>query len=182
VVFGAGPVGLIVAQILKAKGASRVYVVDRLESRLAIARGLGLDTLIADDDGAAQELKGLHGSEAFPVVWECTGSTAALHDAIRVVRRQGAVIAVGFYQGDARNLYLGEEFHHNGVRIVSGQIGNIHPTMDMASLRKETLELVRRGDLVLGRLPRLAIAVEDVAQGFRSLSRPSAVLQVALTY
>jgi hypothetical protein len=33
-----------------------------------------------------------------------------------VVRRRGTVVAVGFYQGDATGLRLGEEFHHNGSR------------------------------------------------------------------
>ena len=37
VVFGAGPVGLIVAQLAAASGASAVHVVDRLGSRLEIA-------------------------------------------------------------------------------------------------------------------------------------------------
>ena len=35
VVFGAGPVGLISAQVARADGAERVYVVDRIPERLA---------------------------------------------------------------------------------------------------------------------------------------------------
>jgi hypothetical protein len=83
-----------------------------------------------------------------------------------VVRRRGLVVAVGFYQGEARNLYLGDELHHNGVRIACGQIGNIHPSVDWPALRRRTIDLVRESWLVLGGLPRLALRVEEVAQGF----------------
>ena len=182
VVFGAGPVGLITAQVVRANGAGPVYIVDRLASRLSIAETLGFTAVGAAAEDIARQLKEIHGSEAIPVAWECTGSTAALNEAIRIVKRQGTVVAVGFYQGEAQGLHLGDEFHHNGVRIVSGQIGNIHSSLDMARLRARTLELLQTGDVVLGRLPRLTLPVEDVARGFRALADHSSTLQVGLTY
>lgn len=184
VVFGAGPVGLLTAQVARADGADRVYVVDRIPHRLQIAQSLGLEPLQADDHtDIAAALKRRHGSEGIPVAIECTGSTFALYEAIRVVRRQGRVIAVGFYQGDnAQGLRLGDEFHHNGVRVVSGQIGNLHPSFDMAALRRRTMELRHSGQLVLGDLPRLTVPVQDVASGIEALKRPAEVLQVALSY
>ncbi len=183
VVFGAGPIGLITAQVVRAAGAGVVYVVDRIPERVAIAESLGLRGLLAAEgvDLAAQ-LKARHGADGIPVAWECTGSTFALADAIRVVRRRGRVIAVGFYQGEARGLLLGQEFHHNAVRVVSAQIGNPHPSSDRSGLQGRTLELAIAGDIVLGGLPRLTIPVEEVATGFVALQRPADVLQVALTY
>ena len=50
VVLGAGPIGLITAQIVRASGASSVHVVDRLPARLAIAAELGFCTLDASAD------------------------------------------------------------------------------------------------------------------------------------
>jgi len=79
VVFGAGPVGLIVAQLAAASGASAVHVVDRLASRLQIAKTCRLDTLLsADGVDVARELKLRLGAEGIAVVFECTGSTRAL--------------------------------------------------------------------------------------------------------
>lgn len=183
VVFGAGPVGLITAQVARASGAERVYVVDRLASRLAIAESLGLEPVeAAEGVDVAATLKRRHGSEGIPVAIECTGSTFALHEAIRVVKRRGLVVGAGFYQGEGRGLLLGEEFHHNGIRIACGQIGNVHPSTDWAGLRARTIELARSGQLVLGGLPRLTVPVERVADGFDALTRPAEVLQVALSY
>jgi 2-desacetyl-2-hydroxyethyl bacteriochlorophyllide A dehydrogenase len=183
VVFGAGPVGLIVAQIAAASGASAVHVVDRIASRLEVARSRGLETLLsADGVDVARELKLRLGAEGVAVVFECTGSTRALQEAIRTVRRRGRVVAVGFYQGEAAGLFLGDEFHHNGVEIRSAQIGNIHPAWSMALLRARVIELALAGRLALGSLPRVTFPVEKAAEAFAAIKKPDTVLQAALAY
>ena len=113
-------------------------------------RGIaGLEPMEADGQlDVAATIKRRHGADGVLVAFECTGATGALHEAIRVVRRRGAVVAVGFYQHDAVGLRLGDEFHHNGIRITRGQIGNIHPGQDWASLRaasSRTRRLAARG-------------------------------------
>lgn len=183
VVFGAGPIGLITAQAVRASGAARVVVVDRLAERLAIAADLGLETLeAAPERDVAADLKRRFGADGIPVAWECSGALPALNEAIRTVARKGLVVAVGFYQGGAEALRLGEEFHHNGVRVVTGQIGNPYGDLTRRDLQLRTLELVAAGQLVLGRLPSLVVPVERAAEGFGALRRPAEVLQVALAY
>jgi len=181
VVFGCGPIGLLVAQVAKATGATTVYAIDRLAARLEIARSVGLEPLAAAGDVAARLKRDL-GAEAIAVAFECTGSPAALGDAVRIVRRRGTVVAVGFYQGDATGLRLGEEFHHNGVEIRSGQIGNLHPSFDAETLRARSVELARSGEVILGGLPRYEVEVEQARAGFDALRRPADVLQVVFRY
>jgi threonine dehydrogenase-like Zn-dependent dehydrogenase len=181
VVFGAGPVGLITAQVARADGAA-VWVVDRIPERLEVAAGLGFETLSAADGDVAATLKRRFGAGGIAVAWECTGSTHALHEAIRTVRRQGLVVAVGFYQGEGRGLLLGDEFHHNGIRVVCGQIGNIHRSTTHDGLRSRTIELALADQLILGGLPRLTLPVEVAADAFAALTRPAEVLQTALDY
>ena len=183
VVFGAGPIGLIVAQLAAASGASAVHVVDRLASRVEIAKTCGLDTLHSPEGvDVARELKLRLGADVIAVVFECTGSTRALQEAIRTVRRRGRVVAVGFYQGEAAGLFLGDEFHHNGVEIRSAQIGNIHPDWSMATLRARVIELALGGSLALGGLPRVTLPVEKAAEAFAAMKKPDTVLQAALAY
>ena len=183
IVFGAGPVGLIVAQLAAASGASAVHVVDRIASRLEIAESRGLDTLLAAEGvDVARQLKLRLGAEGVAVVFECTGSTRGLQEAIRTVRRRGRVVAVGFYQGEAAGLFLGDEFHHNGVEIRSAQIGNIHPAWSMALLRARVIELALAGRIALGRLPRVMFPVEKAADAFAAVRKPETVLQAALAY
>jgi NADPH:quinone reductase-like Zn-dependent oxidoreductase len=183
VVFGAGPVGLIVAQLAAASGASAVHVVDRLGSRLEIARSCHLETVLsAEGVDVARELKLRLGAEGVAVVFECTGSARALHEAIRTVRRRGRVVAVGFYQGDAVGLFLGDEFHHNGVEIRSAQIGNIHPAWSLATLRTHVIGLCAAGRLTLGGLPRVTFPVEKADDAFAAMRKPDTILQAALAY
>lgn len=182
VVFGCGPVGLILAQVARATGAATVYAVDRLPQRLAIAKSLGLVPVDAAAEDVAQKLKREHGADGIPVAFECSGNARALHEAVRAVRRRGTVVAVGFYQGEAAGLFLGDEFHHNGVEIRSGQIGNLHPRWEIRALRAFGVDLARRGQVVLGKLPRAAYKVEQAADAFESLRRPGEVLQAALSY
>jgi threonine dehydrogenase-like Zn-dependent dehydrogenase len=183
VVFGAGPIGLITAQAVRAGGAAFVYVVDRIAARVAIADRLGLQGLVAGADvDIAHALKERHGVDGVPVAWECTGSVSALAEAIRVVRRRGVVVAVGFYQGDASGLALGDEFHHNAVQILSAQIGNPYPPFDRIALQRRTLHLALEGRLTLGGLPRVTLPVDEAASAFEALRRPADVLQVALSY
>jgi threonine dehydrogenase-like Zn-dependent dehydrogenase len=183
VVFGAGPVGLIVAQLAAASGASAVHVVDRLASRLEIAKSCRLETLLsADGVDVARELKLRLGAETIAVVFECSGSTRALQEAIRTARRRGRVVAVGFYQGEAAGLFLGDEFHHNGVEIRSAQIGNIHPAWSMALLRARVIEIALSGRLALGGLPRVTFPVDKAADAFAAIKKPDTVLQAALAY
>jgi len=183
IVFGAGVVGLLTAQVVRATGADPVYVVDRLPRRLEIAASLGFGTIDASGpDDLAAGLKRRHGSEGIPVAWECTGSTRALHEAIRVVRRRGTVVAVGFYQGEASNLILGDEFHHNGIRVVCGQIGNVHSSQTWRTLRASVTGMALAREVEFGRLPRLSMPVEDASRGFAALQQPGDVLQVSLTY
>jgi threonine dehydrogenase-like Zn-dependent dehydrogenase len=182
VVLGAGPVGLITAQIAAAEGA-QVFVVDRVAERLKVARDLGLETVeAAEGVDVAATLKRRFGSEGIAVAWECTGSTFALHEAIRVVRRKGLVVAVGFYQGESRGLLLGDEFHHNGIRVVCGQIGNIHEAYTWDTLRERITELALAGTVKLGSLPRLTLPVEEAAAAFAALGNPAEVLQTGFRY
>ena len=182
VVFGCGPVGLILSQVARATGATTVYAVDRIPQRLTIAKSLGLVPLDAGAEDVARKLKSAHGADGIPVAFECSGSARALNEATRVVRRRGTVVAVGFYQGEAAGLFLGDEFHHNGVEIRSGQIGNLHPRWEMGALRAFGIDLVRRKTVILGGLPRLSLPVEQAASAFGALARPAEVLQVALSY
>ena len=183
VVFGAGPVGLIVAQLAAASGASAVHVVDRLASRLDIARSCRLETMLAADGvDVSRELKRLLGADGVAVAFECTGSTRALQEATRVVRRRGRVVAVGFYQGESSGLYLGDEFHHNGVEIRSAQIGNIHPDWSMPSLRARVIELAAGGHITLGGLPRVTFPVDHAADAFAAVTGSATALQATLTY
>ena len=72
-VFGAGPIGALMVQMLDLSGASDVVVVDLAEGKLDVAQRLGAHAaLVAGDDLAARLRERSHG-RGFDVVVDCTG-------------------------------------------------------------------------------------------------------------
>jgi len=65
VIFGAGPIGLSIVQVLKYRGVKDIVVVDLSERRLAAARLMGATALRADDPQLSQQLIGQHGTREF---------------------------------------------------------------------------------------------------------------------
>ncbi len=126
-VFGLGALGQIVAVMARQSGA-KVIAVDLHDSRLDMARTLGADvTLNAARDNPAEAIKALTNGLGADVCIEVSGSTVALHEAIRAVAYSARVVAMGFFQGDAHGLYLGDEFHHNRIALICSQISGVSP-------------------------------------------------------
>jgi threonine dehydrogenase-like Zn-dependent dehydrogenase len=127
VVFGLGVPGQIVAQVARASGAT-VVGVDPVASRREMALRLGADRVLDPTQGSIAELikSETHGRGA-DVCIEVSGSTAALAEAIRTVAYSSRVVAMGFFQGGACGLALGDEFHHNRIELVCSQISGVAP-------------------------------------------------------
>ena len=151
VVTGAGVVGLLTALFARAHGAASVVVLDPTPQRRAVAAALGLEVLDPEADDPAVVLKTAwrHAADdrGADVVFQCRGQAAALHLALRVLRPQGAVIDLAFYQGGADEVRLGEEFHHNGLGLRCAQIGRVPrglaPAWDRERLSAATVDLLR---------------------------------------
>ena len=83
------------------------------------------------------------------------------------------MVASGFYQGGAEHLRLGEEFHHNRVRIVASQISGTpvgaRARWDQPRLVRTFMEQVRRGRVDVGSLVTDVVDAADVADVFARL-------------
>lgn len=95
-VFGAGPVGLIVAQWARVLGASKIFVFDVVPERLELARRIGfelaLDARAVDPASAIEEETGGEGAH---VAVEAAGVPQTLIQALRAARRGGRVVILG---------------------------------------------------------------------------------------
>jgi len=90
-VVGAGPIGLLIAQVARQAGASRTIVAEVHPHRLAVATQLGLETLDARDPAQQDAAPGLD------VVFEASGSPAGIGRAIHALRPRGTLLVVGFF-------------------------------------------------------------------------------------
>jgi threonine dehydrogenase-like Zn-dependent dehydrogenase len=189
-VVGAGVVGLLTALFARAHGAASVVVLDPTPQRRAVAEALGLETLDPEADDPAPILKTrwrhIADDRGADVVFQCRGQAAALHLALRLLRPQGTVIDLAFYQGGADAVRLGEEFHHNGLGVRCAQIGRVPrglaPTWDRERLSAETIALLQTdGDLIRRHLISAVVPFDEAPQLLTELAeRRRQELQVVI--
>ncbi|WP_328346237.1 zinc-dependent alcohol dehydrogenase [Micromonospora sp. NBC_00421] len=190
-VVGGGVVALLTALFARRHGAASVVVVDPTPQRRQVAEALGLETLDpeADDPAVVLKTRWNHsaGDRGADVVFQCRGQDWALHLALRLLRPQGTVIDLAFYQGGADAVRLGEEFHHNGLALRCAQIGRVPrglaPTWDRERLSAETIDLLRQyGDLIRKHLISAVVPFEEAPTLLTDLAdRRRQELQVILT-
>jgi 2-desacetyl-2-hydroxyethyl bacteriochlorophyllide A dehydrogenase len=185
-VFGLGVIGQIVAQLARLSGA-RVIAVDLIPSRLELASRLGAEVVLSAAEAPAEQIKGLTGGRGADVVIESTGSTAALHEAIRACAYSSRVVALGFFQGEGVGLRLGEEFHHNRIDLVCSQISNTPPALrhrwDRDRLATTVIDLAVSGRLELQPLISHTAPFRDAAALFELLdTRAAEAMQTLLSF
>lgn len=88
-VTGAGPIGLLAAQVARASGAAEIVLTDVNANRLALATRLGLQTVDVSTAPVAEA-----GYEP-DVLLECSGIAGPTADAIGVMARAGRVVLIG---------------------------------------------------------------------------------------
>ena len=186
-VFGQGVLGLLTTRLARLSGGT-VVAVDAVPGRLQKALEYGAAAVIDARDGTtAADLRRLTDGRGADVAIEISGSYPALHEAIRSVAVNGRVVTAGFYQGDGIGLRLGDEFHHNRVRLVCSQIGGVPPELagrwDQRRLNQTFLRLADERLVDPAGLVSHVVAVQDAAAAYRMLdSRPQDALQVVLAF
>ncbi|HET9909881.1 MAG TPA: zinc-binding dehydrogenase [Anaerolineales bacterium] len=187
-VFGLGVLGQIVGQLSRKSGA-KVIGIDRLEKRLEIAlKNEAADIVLnARDHAVAEHIRSITENRGADVAIEVTGSTLALHQAIRSVAYSSRVVAMGFFQGESAGLFLGEEFHHNRVNIVGSQISGTDPELtyrwNRLRLIQTFMHLQVEGLINLKPVVSHVIPFENAGEAFRILDEePENALQVVLDF
>lgn len=101
VIFGAGCIGLVTLLSCKARGASKVFVVDILENRLETANKLGAtETINAKECDALARIAELTDGQGADVVIETAGSEITLKQTADAVSRGGTIVLVGMTPND----------------------------------------------------------------------------------
>ncbi len=186
-IFGQGVIGLLATRLAVLSGAD-VVAVDGIPQRIDAARHMGaVEAFPAGAPGGAGALVRAWSDGGVDSAIELSGSTRALHEAVRSVVVDGTVVASGFYQGGAEHLRLGEEFHHNRARIVASQISGtplaLGPRWDQPRLVRTFMEQVRRGHVDVGSLVTDVVDAADVSSVFERLDRGEPeILQAVLRF
>jgi threonine dehydrogenase-like Zn-dependent dehydrogenase len=186
-VFGLGVLGQIVAQAARRSGA-RVIGVDLHEARRQKASALGAWQVLDPKAGSAAEtIKDLTDGRGADVCIEVSGAIAALNEAIRAAAYSSRVVAMGFFQGEAHGLILGEEFHHNRINLVCSQISGVAPEVqhrwNKPRLWRSAVQLQVDGLLDLKPLISHTAAFQQAPELYRTLDQaPDQAMQAVINF
>jgi alcohol dehydrogenase len=95
-IFAQGPVGLCATAGAKFYGASRIIAVESVPERIAMAKRLGADDVVAPAE-AVERIKELTNGQGVDVAVEALGREATLDACFKVIRHGGVVSSVGVY-------------------------------------------------------------------------------------
>lgn len=190
VVSGAGAIGLLTVQLLRMSGA-RVLVVEPNETRRQQALEAGAFDAINPfeyEGFVGFEVKKRLGGRGADIAIETSGFSAGLHAMIGSVGYAGTVVSVGFYQGGANDLRLGEEWHHNRITMKSsmGVWDNPHrnyPAWDRPRIMRTVVDLLYSGALRTDFMPVDHRPFDEALEVYRELSAaPTDHLKIAFDY
>ena len=103
-VFGAGPTGLLLAQLIRSGGAASVTVAAPTPFKLETAKALGVDQTIlidrADMEANRARLLDASGADGYDYVVEATGSTEIGNICVPLTRNGGTVLVYGVTRAD----------------------------------------------------------------------------------
>lgn len=102
-IFGAGPIGLMLAQWAQVWGAARVMLVDIDEGKIRFAREMGFAHIWNSHNGDATEwLMEMTGGKGVDVAVEGAGVSSTLEQCLKSTRPFGRVVAMGNPAGDMK--------------------------------------------------------------------------------
>ena len=99
-IFGAGPMGLLLVQVMRHNGASQIVVVEKQPDRLALARKLGATAAIPAGPDQAEALKEL-APYGFAIVIDATGVPAVIEQAFNYLKPRGQYLQFGVAPNNA---------------------------------------------------------------------------------
>ena len=137
--------------VARHRGAARVSIIDIAEGPLAVAAGLGFDSIAMPDAPAPTLI------ERFDTVFEASGAAPALANGFAVLRRGGTMVQIGNYAQPTlslpSNLLMGKEISWHGSLRFGGEFS-------------EAVELIASGALDVAPLISARIALSDAHQAF----------------
>lgn len=97
VVLGAGPIGNLVAQAARARGAN-ILITDLSDYRLDVARQCGLENVSNTRNESVRDAAArVFGGDGFNVAFDCAGVEASLDDAIVNIDKGGLIVVVAVF-------------------------------------------------------------------------------------
>jgi 2-desacetyl-2-hydroxyethyl bacteriochlorophyllide A dehydrogenase len=147
-VYGAGTMGLLMAQLAPRAGAASVTIVDVNDSRLDVARELGIENIYQSADEADRD--------KWDVVIDCTGNVRAIEDGLPRVKAGGTFQHFGVAPVEAAANYSPFRIYRDEISIVG--------TMAVLNSFGRAVEMFEAGAINPGPMLSHSFTLEDYSK------------------
>jgi D-arabinitol dehydrogenase (NADP+) len=154
-ILGAGPIGILLLQGIRAQGASHVSVVEKNAARGKFAGEIGADVVMTD----LNELKTDH----YDVVIDATGSLPVMQRTVDFVRPGGKVLLFGVPPSGKEMSLEAFKIFRKGLTVLSS----------FTSVRNsyQALDLLRSGRIQVDRLVSHRLSLEEFQRGIEIIEQ-----------
>jgi 2-desacetyl-2-hydroxyethyl bacteriochlorophyllide A dehydrogenase len=182
-IFGQGIVGLLTTALLASFPLEDLFTLDMYPNRQAASLEAGASQSF--DPSAAKNLLQVRGENGIDLVYELSGSPAALDQAIAVTGFAGRVVIGSWYGQKRASLDLGGHFHRSRIQLISSQVSSLNPSLsgrwDKSRRFNLAWEMIRQ--IQPERWITHELAFHEAAQGYMLLDqKPEEAIQVLLNY
>jgi NAD+-dependent secondary alcohol dehydrogenase Adh1 len=139
VVIGAGGLGHIGVQCLKAMTPAEIIVIDPSEPALALARELGADHTVQVGDSHVETVKELTDGLGAEAIVDFVGEKGAIEDGIEMIRDGGFYYVIGY----------GENIDIPTIDVISREISFIGNLVGTYNDLQELMTLTAQGKVIL---------------------------------
>jgi (R,R)-butanediol dehydrogenase / meso-butanediol dehydrogenase / diacetyl reductase len=172
VIFGAGPIGMLITQCAKASGASQIIVVEIEQKRQQLALEMGADFVIdPTKEDAVQKIKELTIKGA-NVAFEASGAEPAFRTGLDCLRPHGELMIVSVFKKPVSYSPL---LQQKGVK-------KIHTSRGYNNLFPEVIALLGKGLINVKPVITSKIKLEDIVElGFDKLIASKAECKILVS-
>ena len=171
-VFGAGPIGNLVAQTARGMGAAKVMITDLNDFRLEKARTCGVELTVNPKNTPLEEavVEAFGAYERADVIFECVGVNATMESAIQIARKGTPIVVVGVF---------GEKACLDMARVNENELKLLGTARYVIEDFEEAKRLVESGAVKLGPLVTDVFSFDRYDDAYRKIEKePATTMKV----
>jgi L-iditol 2-dehydrogenase len=142
-ILGSGPIGLSCMTAAKFLGAKKVYMTDKINSRLAVAKSHGADWVANPDEiDIVKEITKIE-PLGVDVVYECAGQQSTIDQALEILRPGGKLVLVGIPRQSTMSFCI-DYARRKEITIVNIRRQNrtTHETIELIADKKVNIDFM----------------------------------------
>lgn len=133
VVIGAGGLGQMAVQLLRALSPAQIVVVDKAEDKLKLAKRAGADEVLINDQTTVAKIRAMSGGQGAELVLDMVGSNDTLALGAGSLRAEGHLTIVGLSLGTLPLTFFGLPF---GASVRTSYWGTIPELVELIALAR----------------------------------------------